>query len=198
MYLAVFLSALAVDLIPIVAPPAWTAMLFLMVKFDLNPWIVTVVGVAGSTIGRHIFSLYVTKLSDKFIKRRKREELEFLGSKLGQNLWPAWIFVFLYALTPMSTTALFTAAAMAKIEPVRTLPPFFCGKLISNGMMVFAGEYAATNLKGMMHGTFSLKGILFIIFGLVTIGGVLFIDWRSCLQDKQFKLNFRVWKWSGR
>jgi len=106
-------------------------MVFLMVKFDLNPWIVTVVGVAGSTIGRHIFSLYVTKLSDKFIKRRKREELEFWGSKLGQNLWPAWIFVFLYALTPMSTTALFTAAAMAKIEPVRTLPPFFCGKLIS-------------------------------------------------------------------
>ena len=194
MYLAVFLSALVIDLIPIISPPAWTAMVFLMVKFDLNPWIVIVTGVAGSTIGRYIFSLYVTKLSDHFIKRRKREELEFLGKKLGQKLWPAWIFVFLYALTPMSTTPLFTAAGMAKIPPVRTLPPFFFGKLISNGMMVFAGQYAATNLDDVLHGTFSLKGILLIAFGVVVIGGVLFVDWRSWLEQKKFKLNFRIWK----
>ena len=194
MYLAVFVSALVIDLIPIIAPPAWTAMVFFMVKFDLNPWIVTVVGVAGSTIGRYLFSLYVTKLSDKFIKRRKQEELEFLGNKLGQKLWPAWIFVFLYALTPMSTTALFTAAAMAKIGPQRPLPPFFCGKLISNGIMVFAGKYAAADFEAIAQGTFSLKGILFILFGLVVISGLLFVDWRSWLERRKFKLNFRIWK----
>jgi membrane protein DedA with SNARE-associated domain len=194
MYLAVFLSPLVIDLIPIISPPAWMAMVFLMVKFDLNPWIVIVVGVAGSTIGRYIFSLYVTKLSDKLIKRRKREELEFLGKKLGQKLWPAWIFVFLYALTPMSTTPLFMAAGMAKIRPLWMLPPFFCGKLISNGMMVFAGEYAAANLKDFLHGVFSPKGILLIVFGLVVIGGVLFVDWRWWLEQKKFKLTFRIWK----
>jgi membrane protein YqaA with SNARE-associated domain len=169
-------------------------MVFLMVKFDLNPWIVVLVGVAGSTVGRYLFSLYVTKLSDKFIKARKREELEWLGEKLGGKLWPAWTFVFVYALTPLSTSALFTAAAMARIKPGRTLPPFFCAKLISNGIMVFGGKYAATSLKGIAQGTFSLKGILFIVFGLITIGGVLFIDWRSLLERKKFKVNFRIWK----
>src|SRR6266850_1254667 len=112
MYLVVFLSALVIDVIPLISPPAWTAMVFLMVKFDLNPWIVIAAGVAGSSLGRYIFSLYVTKLSDKLLKPRKREELEFVGNDLGQNLWAALTFVFVYALTPLSTTAMFTAAAM--------------------------------------------------------------------------------------
>src|SRR5258705_6479514 len=102
MYLAVFLAALAVDLIPIMAPPAWTVMVFLLVKFDLNPWLVLLAGVPGSTLGRYIYSLYVVKFSDKFLKRQKQEEMEYLGKKLGQKLWPAWIFVFLYTLTPLS------------------------------------------------------------------------------------------------
>src|SRR3954468_11002072 len=39
-YLFVFLASLAVDLIPFFGPPAWVAMVFLMLKFDLNPWLV--------------------------------------------------------------------------------------------------------------------------------------------------------------
>ena len=193
-YLALFLAAVAIDSIPLITPPGWTAMVFFMLKYDLNPWIVIPVGVAGSTIGRHFFSLYVTKLSDRFIKRRKREELEFVGSKLGQKLWPAWLFVFLYALTPMSTTALFTAAAMAKIGPLRTLPPFFCGKLINNGVVVFTAKYGAASLQDISQGTISWKSALFIAFGLVAIGGVFFVDWRAWLERKQFKLNFKIWK----
>ena len=39
-YLFVSLGSLAVDLIPVVAPPAWTVMAFLLVKYHLNPWLV--------------------------------------------------------------------------------------------------------------------------------------------------------------
>src|ERR1019366_1853346 len=116
MYLAVFLGAFAVDLIPVIAPPAWTFMLFFLVKFHLNPWVVLVAGVSGSTLGKYIFSLYVPKIADHLIKRRKREELEFMGKKLGQKLWQSWLFVFIYSLTPLSTAALFTAAAIAKVK----------------------------------------------------------------------------------
>ena len=68
-YLAVFLAALAVDLVPIVSPPAWLVMLWLLVKFDLNPWIVVLTGVLGSALGRYFFSLRVVKISDKMINR---------------------------------------------------------------------------------------------------------------------------------
>lgn len=155
MYLVIFLSVLVVDLIPIIAPPAWTIMVFLLVKFHLNPWFVLIVGVTGSAIGRYFFSLYVPHIADKLIKRRKKDELEFMGRKLAQNFWQSWLFVFLYTLTPLSSSALFTAAAISKVKAWRTIPPFFCGKFLSDALMIVTGKYAAGNLKDVVHGTFS-------------------------------------------
>ena len=190
-YLVVFLSSLVVDLIPVFAPPAWMLMVFFLVKFHLNPWAVVVCGVVGSTIGRYIFSLYVPKIADKLIKRHKAEELELMGKKLSQNLWPSWLFVFIYTLTPLSTSALFTAAALAKVKAVRTVPPFFFGKFVSDAMMIFTGRYAVQNL---VHSTFSVKGIVIIVFALAIIGGFLFVDWRMLLQKKKVQFHFNIWK----
>ena len=194
MYLAVFFSALAVDLIPVIAPPAWTLMVFFLVKFHLNPWVVLVAGVSGSTLGRYLFSLYVPKIADRLIKRRKREELEFMGKKLSQKPWQSWLFVFIYTLTPLSTTALFTAAALAKVKAGRTVPPFFVGKFISDAVMIFTGRYAVLNLNEIMHGAFSVKGISTILVTLVVTGGFLFVDWRALLEKRRFKFNFKIWK----
>jgi membrane protein DedA with SNARE-associated domain len=194
MYLAVFLCAFAVDLIPVIAPPAWTLMVFFLVKFHLNPWVVLVAGVSGSTLGKYIFSLYVPKITDKIIKRHKREELEFMGKKLGQKLWQSWLFVFIYSLTPLSTTALFTAAAIAKVKAGRMLPPFFAGKFVTDAVLIFTGRYAVRNLTGLVQGALSAKGILIIVATLVVTGGFLFVDWRALLEKKQFKFNFKIWK----
>jgi membrane protein DedA with SNARE-associated domain len=194
MYPVVFLAALGVDLIPVFAPPAWTLMVFFLVKFDLNPWIVLFAGVTGSALGRYIFSLYIPKVSGKLIKRRKDQELEFVGKKLGQSRWKTWTFVFVYTLTPLSTTALFTAAGMAKIHPVQTVPPFFIGKLLSDGVLIVMGKHLSSNAGDFLHDLCSAKGILTMVFGLVVIGGLLFIDWRTLLQRRKLKFNFKIWK----
>jgi membrane protein DedA with SNARE-associated domain len=194
MYLAVFAGALIMDLVPIIAPPAWSVMLWLLVKYDLSPWLVLLAGVPGSALGRYIFSLYVVKGSDKFIKRHKHAELLYLGKKLGPQLWPTWLFVFLYTLTPLSTSALFTAAGMAKVPAVRTIPPFFVGKFISDAVMIFAGRYAVGSFSDTLGSAFSAKGILFMVLGLAIIGSVLFIDWFSLLQRKKLRFDFKIWK----
>jgi membrane protein YqaA with SNARE-associated domain len=114
MYGVVFLAAFAVDVIPLIAPPAWTIAVILLVKFHLNPLIVLLLCASGSTLGRYLMSLYIPRFTGLFIKRRKTDELEFLGKKLSQSLWQSWLFVFIYAVTPLSTTALFMAAASRK------------------------------------------------------------------------------------
>lgn len=193
-YPAVFLAAFGVDLIPIFAPPAWTLMVLFLVKFDLNPWGVLVAGVLGSAFGRYLFSLYIPKVSGKLIKRRKDEELEFVGKKLAQSRWKTWSFVFLYTLTPLSTTALFTAAGIAKVHPMQTVPPFVVGKLLSDGLMIAMGKHLSAKEGGFWHSLISLKGILTMVFGLIVIGGLLFVDWRALLQKKKLKFNFKIWK----
>ena len=194
LYGVVFLSALAVDLIPLFAPPAWTVAVFLLVKFHLNPLIVLPLCASGSTLGRYLMSLYIPPFADIFIKQHKTDELEFLGKKLSQSLWQSWLFVFIYSVTPLSTTALFTAAGVAKVKPSHTLPPFFCGKFLSDAVMIFTGLYAAANFKDFVHGSVSPKAIVALVIGFVVIGGFLFLDWRALLQRKQLRFTFRIWK----
>jgi membrane protein YqaA with SNARE-associated domain len=194
MYGVVFLAAFAVDVIPLIAPPAWTIAVILLVKFHLNPLIVLLLCASGSTLGRYLMSLYIPRFTGLFIKRRKTDELEFLGKKLSQSLWQSWLFVFIYAVTPLSTTALFMAAGVAKVKPSHTLPPFFCGKLLSDAIMIFTGLYAANNFKDLVNGIYSPKAIATLAFGLVVVAGFLFLNWRELLQQKKFKFNFRIWK----
>ena len=37
---------------------------------------------------------------------------------------------------------------------------FFCGRLITNGVMVYTGKYAAGNVSGLLHGQLSIKSVL--------------------------------------
>ena len=193
-YLWVFLAALVVDLVPIIGPPAWTVMVLLMMKFDLNPWLVLAAGVPASVLGRYTLSLYTPWLSKKIIKQRKNEELEFVGKKLRQKLWQSWLFVLIYSLCPLPTTPLFSAAGLAKIHPIQILPPFFVGKFISDAVMLFTGRTAIGSLSELVHGSFSAEGIITAVVCLLLIVGFLFIDWRVLLQKKKLQFNVHIWK----
>jgi hypothetical protein len=81
-YLLVFFGSLGVDLVPIMAPPAWTIMAFAIVKYRLNPWVVLAIGVPASALGRYLFSLYIPKFSDRVLARKKKDELNYVGKKL--------------------------------------------------------------------------------------------------------------------
>lgn len=193
-YLWVFLASLAVDLVPIIGPPAWTVMVLLLVKFELNPWLVLAAGVPGSVLGRYVLSLYTPWLSKKVIKRRKSEEFEFVGRKLKQKLWQSWTFVFLYSVSPLPTTPLFSAAGLAKINPIQIVPPFFVGKFISDAVMLFTGREAFSSLTELFEGTVSTKGIITAVLSVLVICAFVFLDWRELLQRKRLRFNIHIWK----
>ena len=189
-----FFAALATDLIPVIGPPVWTVMVFMRVKFDLNPWLVLAVGVPGSVVGRYGLSLYVRTFLGKVIKQGKRDEMKFAGSKLSGSLWRTWTFVLGYSLLPLSTTALFAAAGLARIKPLQILPPFFVGKFISDAIMLFSGSYALRLAADPFAGIWSVKGIAIMASGALTIAAVLFLDWRLLLEKRKLHWNFQIWK----
>ena len=193
-YVLVFISSLLVDLIPFIGPPAWSVMVFFLIKFHLNIWLVLVVGVVGSAVGRYLMTLYIPRLTSKVINEKKDAELKFLGEKLSGEKWKIPLIVFIYTLIPIPTTPLFTAIAMAKIKPMVVIPPFFVGKFISDMVMVYLGKYAAENTIDIMHGFISWKTITGLVLGLILICAVLFIDWNTFLLKKKLKLNFSIWK----
>ena len=193
-YLVIFFSTLILDFIPVFAPPAWVVMVFLLLRFHLNPWIIVPVGASGSTLGKYLMMLCVPKFSKIFIKRTKHEELQYVGKKLTRKLWHSWLFVFLFAISPLPDVVLFTAASIAKVKPFRILPPFFFGKLVTITIMLFAGRYVIANFTHHAPGAFPWKGILTVLVGLALMVALLFIDGRALLQKKKFTFKFNIWK----
>ena len=192
-YVLVFLGAFLFDVVPIPFPPAFTIMVFLQIMFDLNIWWVIVIGVAGSILGRYILTLYIPYLAGKIFKRSKNEDVEFLGEKMKGKGWKSQLFILAYSLLPLPTTPLFLAAGMAKIKPVYIIPAFFVGKFTSDAITVHLGKYAADNISNVLDNVISLNSIASFVLGLLLVCAVIFIDWRTLIQMKKFKLNFRVW-----
>ena len=56
------------------------------------------------------------------------------------------------------------------------------------------GKYAAENTENLLKGMINWKSIVGLVVGLLLIFALLFIDWRSLLQHKKFKLRFMIWR----
>lgn len=193
-YILVFVASMAVDIVPVPLPPAFTVMILLQVIFKLNIWGVIVLGVAGSIVGRYILTLYIPKLSGRIFKPSKNQDVQYLGRKMKQKGWKSQAAILIYSLMPLPTTPLFIAGGMAKMKPYYIIPAFFVGKFISDTAAVLMGKYAAENTQKLLHGMVDWKSITGLILGLILIAALLFIDWRTLLEHKKFKLKFKIWK----
>jgi membrane protein YqaA with SNARE-associated domain len=194
-YLLVFGASFFVDCIPVFAPPAWTLMLLIMLKFKLNPWLVVTVGTCGTTLGRSVFlSFIVPWFGAKALGQQRNEDLKFLGRKLSGRGWAVTAFVFIYSLLPLSTTALFTAAGLAKVKKRYILPPFFLGNFIGDAILLLSGKYAFHNLSDIFKGSTEPKSLIIMAAGILIVGIVLVIDWRTLLIKKQLRIKWKFWK----
>ena len=193
-YSLVLLGSFLFDAVPFPFPPAFTIMIFLQILFDLNIWLVIFLGVIGSILGRYVLTLYIPSLAGKIFKVAKNEDVQFLGTQLKENGWKSQMIIIAYSLLPLPTTPLFVAAGMAKIRPLYIIPAFFVGKFTSDTILVHLGKFETENLEIMLNGFFSWKSFLSLAIALLLISALLFIDWRTLLQTKKFKLNFQIWK----
>lgn len=193
-YLLVFVGALLFDIVPFPFLPAFTIMVFLQITFDLNVWLVLIIGVVASVLGRYILILYTPLIANKFINRAKNEDVEFLGAKMKENKWKGQLLVLAYSLLPLPTTPLFLAAGMSRLNAKYIIPAFFIGKFTSDALALFVGKYASESIDSIMQNLLSWKSIASFMLGLFLIFCVLFIDWRSLIQKKKLVLNFKILK----
>ena len=193
-YGLVFLGALLFDIVPFPFLPAFTIMIFLQITYDLNLWAVICIGVAGSILGRWILALYIPRISDKYFKPAKNEDIEFLGSKMKEKGWKSQLVIVAYSLLPLPTTPLFVAGGMAKIKPLYIIPAFFIGKFTSDTIALSMGKYASENVDKLKSDLLSWQSIVGLTASLLMLLALLFIDWRSLIQKKKFVLKFKIFK----
>lgn len=193
-YLLVFLGAIAVDITPLPLPPAFTVMILFQIMFGLPVWPVIFIGVIGSIIGRYILTLYIPQVSNRLFIQSKNDDIRFLGTQLKDNGWKSQFFILLYTLMPLPSTPLFVAGGIARMKPIYLIPAFFTGKFISDSAAVLLGKYATENTESLLRGILTFKSFAGLLVGLLLIFALLFIDWRSLIIEKKFRLKFHIWK----
>lgn len=196
-YLFVFLGALLFDLVPFPFPPAFTIMSFFQIIFELNVWIVIVVGVIGSVLGRYILLLYAPLISKRYLRDSKNKDFEFLGTKMNENKWKGQMVILAYSLLPLPTTPLFLGAGISKIKARYIIPWFLIGKFTSDSIMLHMGKYAVENTQSILDDLLSWKSLFSLLFGLLLLFGLFFINWRKLIQTSSLELNFKIFKKSN-
>jgi membrane protein YqaA with SNARE-associated domain len=191
-YLLVFLGALLFDIVPLPFAPAFTIMVFLQILFDLNVWTVTIIGVAGSVLGRYILLLYTSLMANKFLKTSKNEDIKFLGDKMNENKWKGISVVLAYSLLPLPTTPLFLGAGISQIKPIYIIPPFLIGKFTSDAVALHVGKFAFENHQSIIDNIFSWQSIGSFILGFVMLFCLFFINWRTLIQTKKLAFDFKI------
>jgi len=191
-YLLVFLGAVLFDIVPFPFLPAFTIMVFLQISFNLNVWLVIIIGVIGSVLGRYILMLYAPLISNKYIKKSKNEDIQFLGAKMKENIWKGQVIVLAYSLLPLPTTPLFLAAGMSQLNAKYIIPAFILGKFTSDSLALHAGKYVSENGSSIIQNVLSLKSIASFVFSSALIFCLLFVDWRSLIQKKKLVWKFKI------
>ena len=193
-YVLVFIGALLFDIVPFPFFPAFTIMLFLQITFQLDIWLVIVIGVVGSVLGRYILTLYIPLVAGKYFKQSKNEDVQFLGKTMKENKWKGQLAILAYSLLPLPTTPLFLMGGISKIKAIYIIPAFIIGKFTSDALALHAGKYASDNIDDLLLQSYSFRSIASFVLSLVLIFCLLFIDWRSLIQKKKLVLNFKILK----
>ena len=191
-YILVFLGALLFDIVPFPFAPAFTIMVFFQILFDLDVWLVIIIGVIGSVLGRYILLLYAPLLSKKYIKAEKNKDIQFLGQKMQENVWKGQLVILAYSLLPLPTTPLFLAAGISKMKAKYIIPAFLIGKFTSDTVAIHLGKFAAENTESIFENLLSWKSIASLVLGLLLLFCLFFINWRVLIQTKKLVLNFKI------
>lgn len=194
-FVLIFFGSVLLDCIPLFAPPAWVFMLFIMIKFELNPFYVALIGTAGTVCGRILYLTYIIPwLRKRTIGVQKNADLRFVGEKLSQRKAAVFFFIFFYSIFPFSTTALFTAAGLSKLKKTLIIPPFFLGNFIGDTLLLISGNYAVTHFSELYKNSMSLKNVLLTSVSIFLMLIFLFIDWRNLVENKRLTFKFRFWR----
>lgn len=193
-YILVFFGALLFDIVPFPFPPAFTIMMFFQIIFGLDVWLVIIIGVIGSVMGRYILLLYAPLLATKYLKESKNNDIQFLGAKMKENKWKGQAIVLAYSLLPLPTTPLFLGAGISKLNPIYIIPAFIVGKFTSDTIALHLGKYASENIENLIENTFSWESIASLVLSLLLLFCLFFIDWRNLIQTKKLVVNYKIWK----
>lgn len=189
---SIFLSVLALNVIPIFAPPTWLVLSAIAVYYKINNVLfLAFTGALAATAGR----LILAKLSERIIKRKffsekLKSNVDDLKKHLEKRRTLTFNIFLFYAFSPLPSNQLFIAYGLTDLPLKSITLPFFLGRLTSYTILSFTASEVTKKFTYQFVKTGSFFGFYFVISQLLTICTIyLFvrIDWHAFFTEKKLK-----------
>ena len=176
-----YLLALAIiflaNLLPVLAPPTWTILIFFALRYDLAPTYLVLLGVVGATSGRAVLANTFRAIRG-WLPKGYIANMEAIGLYIQGHARRSWGLLALFFLSPISSAQLFEAAGLIKSVRLKPLlAAFAAGRLISYSIYVSGAHILKESSIGdlMVREMTSPKAIAIqavLILGLIALGNV--------------------------
>src|SRR5215468_9379908 len=107
---AVFLAVFLLNVVPAFAPPTWTVLSLIAVRYQVNVVILSTVGATAATAGRLTLArLSKTVIRQRLLGERARENIDHIKIRLQKTPKLTFGIFLFYAFSPFPSNNLFIA-----------------------------------------------------------------------------------------
>lgn len=139
----------AVNLLPAFGPPTWAVLVFFSLDFDLPAVPLVLGGALAAASGRYVLASGARKLRPRLAAARL-ERLDHAQAALSADRRRTAAGLGLFALSPVPSGQLFTAAGLMTVPLLPLTAAFFAGRLVSYSIYVGAASIAEKNLGDLV------------------------------------------------
>lgn len=190
-FLLIFLVVFLINVIPVFAPPTWTVLSFIAIRYSPNIVLLAVVGAIAATLGRVVLAKLSTAIvRQKFLSADTRRNIDAVKERLeGKSTLTFSIFLF-YAFSPFPSNHIFIAYGLTALKLRLIAIPFLLGRVVSYGFWAFTASSVAQLLNYESVTSKSFFSYYFVasqLFGLLIIYIFTRIDWPRVFEDKRLR-----------
>jgi membrane protein YqaA with SNARE-associated domain len=190
-FVVIFAIVFALNVIPVFAPPTWTVLSFVAIRFNPNVLALAMVGAVAATLGRLVLAKLSTVIvRQKFLSHATHENIDAVRIRLEKNQKLSFVIFLFYAFSPLPSNHLFIAYGLTALKLKLIAIPFLIGRVVSYAFWAFTASRVAQMLSYESVTAKSFFSYYFIasqVFGLLAVYVFTKIDWRSLLNERRFK-----------
>jgi hypothetical protein len=139
----------AVNLLPAFGPPTWALLVFFSLDFDLPAVPLVLGGAVMAALGRFTLANCARRLRPRFSSARLAH-LDRTQTALTEDRTRTVVGLGLFAISPLPSGQLFTAAGLMTVPLVPLTAAFFVGRLVSYSVYISVASVAQRNLGSLV------------------------------------------------
>ncbi len=180
-YVLVAALVFALNLLPAFGPPTSAVLVSLTLSFDLASVPLIVSGAVAAASGRFVLATAARRLRP-LLSDQRRASLAAAEGYLVANRARAILGLGLFALSPVPSGQLFTAAGLMEVRLVPLTAAFFAGRIVSYTIYVTGAAAIKESLGGAVLDSLSSPlGIAIQVLAVGALVALLRVDWTRVL-----------------